>query len=61
MSQPSDLGVFLVSGHLHEEAMQHVDSLYGAAMRLTRNPVDAEDLVQDTYVKAFRFANRFEH
>jgi RNA polymerase sigma-70 factor, ECF subfamily len=29
-------------------------SLYGAAMRLTRNPADAEDLVQDTYLRAFR-------
>jgi len=29
-------------------------SLYGAALRLTRNPTDAEDLVQDTYLRAFR-------
>ena len=29
-------------------------SLYGAAMRMTRNPTDAEDLVQDTYLRAFR-------
>src|SRR6266581_4317441 len=29
-------------------------SLYGAAMRMTRNPSDAEDLVQDTYLRAFR-------
>ena len=29
-------------------------SLYGAAMRLTRNPSDAEDLVQETYLRAFR-------
>jgi len=29
-------------------------SLYGAAMRMTRNPADAEDLVQDTYLRAFR-------
>jgi RNA polymerase sigma-70 factor (ECF subfamily) len=29
-------------------------SLYGAAMRLTRNPADAEDLIQDTYLRAFR-------
>lgn len=43
-----------------EDALQHVDSLYGAAMRLTRNPTDAKDLVQETYIKAFRFADRFE-
>jgi RNA polymerase sigma-70 factor (ECF subfamily) len=40
--------------------MQHVDSLYGTAMRLTRNPSDAEDLVQETYLKAFRFSDQFE-
>ena len=40
--------------------MGYVDSLYGAALRLTRNTADAEDLVQDTFVKAFRFADRFE-
>lgn len=49
-----------MSGHLHEDALHHVDSLYGAAMRLTRNPADAEDLVQETYVKAFRFSGQFE-
>ena len=57
------LGIVPVSGHLHElheDALQHVDSLYGAAMRLTRNPADAEDLVQETYVKAFRFSGQFE-
>ena len=53
-------GSFPVSSHLHEDALQHVDSLYGAAMRLTRNPGDAEDLVQETYVKAFRFSGQFE-
>ncbi len=47
-------------GSLPEEAMLHVDSLYGAAMRLTRNPPDAEDLVQETYLKAFRFSNQFQ-
>jgi RNA polymerase sigma-70 factor (ECF subfamily) len=41
------------------EAMDQVDALYGTALRLTRNRADAEDLVQDTYVKAFRFASRF--
>ena len=44
---------------MHNDALQHMDSLYGAAMRLTRNPADAEDLVQETYVKAFRFAGQF--
>lgn len=42
------------------EALAFLDSLYATALRLTRNPADAEDLVQDTYVKAFRFANRFK-
>jgi RNA polymerase sigma-70 factor (ECF subfamily) len=35
------------------DAMQYLDQLYGAAMRMTRNPTDAEDLVQETYLKAF--------
>lgn len=37
----------------HEEAMPHVDALYGAAMRYTRSRRDAEDLVQDTLLKAY--------
>jgi len=41
------------------EALSHIDSLYGTAVRLTRNPADAEDLVQDTYLKAFRSASQF--
>ena len=43
-----------------EEVLGFVDALYATAMRLTRNRADAEDLVQDTLVKAFRFADRFE-
>jgi RNA polymerase sigma-70 factor (ECF subfamily) len=42
------------------EALAQLDSLYAAAWRLTRNTADAEDLVQETYLKAFRFAHRFE-
>ena len=42
------------------EALSYVDSLYGTALRLTRRPADAEDLVQDTYLKAFRAAAQFE-
>lgn len=42
------------------DALSYIDSLYGTAMRLTRRPADAEDLVQDTYLKAFRSAAQFE-
>jgi RNA polymerase sigma-70 factor, ECF subfamily len=41
------------------EAVGYVDQLYATALRLTRNRSDAEDLVQDTYLKAFRSAGRF--
>jgi RNA polymerase sigma-70 factor, ECF subfamily len=43
-----------------DEALTYIDALYGAAMRLTGRAADAEDLVQDTYVKALRFQDRFE-
>jgi len=43
-----------------QAALAHIDSLYGTALRLTRRAPDAEDLVQDTYVKAFRSAHQFE-
>ncbi|CAG7608945.1 MULTISPECIES: sigma-70 family RNA polymerase sigma factor [Rhodococcus] len=35
------------------DALPLLDQLYGAALRMTRNPADAEDLVQETYVKAY--------
>jgi RNA polymerase sigma-70 factor, ECF subfamily len=37
-----------------------LDALYGAALRMTRHPEDAEDLVQDAVLKAYRFLDRFE-
>src|SRR5262245_8216929 len=42
------------------EALVHLDALYGAAYRLTRNPRDAEDLVQDAVLRAYRFWDSFE-
>ena len=51
MAQPSNFG---------DEALGHLDALYALARRLTRNPAEAEDLVQDTYVKAFRNRRRFQ-
>jgi RNA polymerase sigma-70 factor (ECF subfamily) len=41
-------------------ALEFLDPLYATALRLTRNPADAEDLVQDTFVKALRFSDRFQ-
>lgn len=41
------------------DALEYVDSLYRTALRLTRVPSDAEDLVQETYLKAFRAADSF--
>ena len=43
-----------------DAAMPLMDQLYSAAMRMTRNSADAEDLVQETYLKAFRAYDRFE-
>ncbi|MGI8492049.1 MAG: sigma-70 family RNA polymerase sigma factor [Acidimicrobiales bacterium] len=43
-----------------ELAMEHMGSLYSAALRMTRNPSDAEDLVQETYLKAYRAFASFQ-
>ena len=51
MTGPSSFG---------DDALGHLDALYATARRLTRNPAEAEDLVQETYVKAFRNRRRFE-
>ena len=40
--------------------MPHADALLRTAVRMTRNSSDAEDLVQETYLKAYRFFDRFE-
>jgi RNA polymerase sigma-70 factor (ECF subfamily) len=43
-----------------EDAMEFMPSLYSAALRMTRNPSDAEDLVQETYLKAYRGFGGFQ-
>jgi RNA polymerase sigma-70 factor, ECF subfamily len=45
--------------HFTDVAMEHMPGLYSAALRMTRNPADAEDLVQETYLKAYRAYGSF--
>src|SRR3546814_16732625 len=42
------------------DALPFLDQLYGAAMRMTRNPADAEDLVQETFAKAFSAFHQYK-
>ena len=42
------------------DALPYLDQLYGTALRMTRSPADAEDLVQDTYAKAFAAFRSYE-
>jgi len=43
-----------------DEALSHLDAMYGVACKLTRNPTEAEDLVQDAFVKAMRARQQFQ-
>ncbi len=43
-----------------QEALPQLDHLYGAALRLTRDPAEAEDLVQDAMVRAYRFWHHYK-
>jgi RNA polymerase sigma-70 factor (ECF subfamily) len=45
----------------NKEIIPHLDVMYNFALRLTTDPVDAEDLVQDTIVKAYRFFSSYEN
>jgi RNA polymerase sigma-70 factor (ECF subfamily) len=46
--------------NFEKDAMQYTRQLYSAAIRMTRNPADAEDLVQETFLKAYRAYHTFQ-
>jgi len=46
--------------YFEDNAYQHMDALYSTAVRFTRNAQEAEDIVQETYLKAYRFFHQFE-
>ena len=66
MTQPADSGSSQpVRSEVHDwdfesEALPYLDGLYNMAFRLTRNAEDAEDLVQETYFKAYKHYDKFE-
>jgi RNA polymerase sigma-70 factor (ECF subfamily) len=67
VSSPRRRGAIPVGDELAErqdrferDALPFLDQLYAAAMRMTRNPADAEDLVQETFLKAFAAFHQFE-
>lgn len=45
----------------HKEMVPHMSLLYNYALRLTNNEDDAKDLIQDTYLKAYRFIDKYQH
>jgi RNA polymerase sigma-70 factor (ECF subfamily) len=58
--EASDEGEPDLRGLFEEQALPFMDQLYAAAMRMTRNPADASDLVQETFVKAFAAFRQFQ-
>jgi RNA polymerase sigma-70 factor (ECF subfamily) len=48
------------AARFERDALQYLDQLYSAALRMTRNPTDAEDLVQETFTKAFGSFHQYE-
>ncbi|UPK73943.1 sigma-70 family RNA polymerase sigma factor [Nocardioidaceae bacterium SCSIO 66511] len=48
------------AARFERDAIQYIDQLYSAGLRMTRSPQDAEDLVQETYAKAFSAFHQFK-
>lgn len=64
---PADAGVDLATetpeerdARFERDALEYLDQLYGAALRMTRNPADAEDLVQEAYAKAYAAFHQYQ-
>jgi RNA polymerase sigma-70 factor (ECF subfamily) len=69
MVPPTEIGVTLPAAtvpgmadqaQFSDQAMEYMPALYTAALRMTRNPADAEDLVQETFLKAYRAFGSFQ-
>ncbi len=60
MTEPAQTSHADLTAAFEAQAFEYLDPLYGAALRMTRNPADAQDLVQETYAKAFAAFARFE-
>ena len=58
-TQPGDETDEERNARFERDALPYLDQLYGAALRMTRNPADAEDLVQETFAKAFSSFHQF--
>jgi RNA polymerase sigma-70 factor, ECF subfamily len=59
-AKPATIDTVELRRLFEEQALQYMDQLYAAAMRMTRNPADAADLVQETYIKAFQAFGQFQ-
>ena len=57
---PATEGDAARQARFEQDALPYLDQLYSAAMRMTRNPQDAEDLVQETFAKAFAAFHQFK-